>query len=358
VIINSTNIGRNLSGIGRYSLSLSLHFLKEWDHPFQLVINREALVHFEDAESRDKIKVVKGSLSPDFGLRGHLKRLLWTNRLGLNNPKEFIFNTSQLEGGFFHRRQILTVHDLIPLIFPEYHKRQYYYFKYMLPIALKNALRILTGSCHTKSLITDRYGIPEEKIRVIPYGINPKLFHHGSGVKRDYILYVGRVSPTKNINSLIKAFELLIDRYKLKVGLKITGRFTEYHFNMDEKLRENVEFLGNVSDKELPDLYRRASLLVFPSFYEGYGFPPLEAMACGCPVVVSHVASLPEVCGDAAYYVDPYSIESIAEGMYQMLTNETLRQSLINKGLERAKRLTWERSAQEHIRIFEEVLSS
>ena len=98
-------------------------------------------------------------------------------------------------------------------------------------------------------------------------------------------------------------------------------------------------------------------MFIYPSLYEGFGLPPLEAMACGCPVVVSNVASLPEVCGDAAYYVDPYSVESIAEGIIKVLTDDSLKQSLIRKGLERAKLFSWEKSAQEHIQIFEEALS-
>lgn len=99
-------------------------------------------------------------------------------------------------------------------------------------------------------------------------------------------------------------------------------------------------------------------MFVFPSLYEGFGLPPLEAMACGCPVVVSNVASLPEVCGDAAYYVDSYNVESIAEGIHKVLTDETLRKRLIEKGLERVKLFSWEKSAKEHIKIFEEILNS
>ena len=105
-------------------------------------------------------------------------------------------------------------------------------------------------------------------------------------------------------------------------------------------------------------LYRNALLLVFPSLYEGFGLPPLEAMACGCPAVVSNVASLPEVCGEAAYYVDPYDIDSIAAGIYRVAKDDQLRKDLIERGLERAKLFTWEKSAKEHIKIFEELLET
>jgi len=133
-----------------------------------------------------------------------------------------------------------------------------------------------------------------------------------------------------------------------------------------ENLEKEIKDLGNesmiiltgyVPKKHLVALYSGALVFIYPSFYEGFGLPPLEAMACGCPVVVSNVASLPGVCGEAAYYVDPDDVESIAEGMYKVLSDDSLRQSLIEKGLERAKLFSWEKSAKEHLKVFEEVLS-
>jgi glycosyltransferase involved in cell wall biosynthesis len=117
------------------------------------------------------------------------------------------------------------------------------------------------------------------------------------------------------------------------------------------KLKGTVDYLGYVNSEELAELYREASCFVYPSLYEGFGLPPLEAMACGCPVVVSNVTSLPEVCGDAAYYVDPYDVESIAEGMYKVLTDEAMRRNLIEKGLERAKLFSWEKAAKSTLRF-------
>ena len=121
---------------------------------------------------------------------------------------------------------------------------------------------------------------------------------------------------------------------------------------------QNIIFTGHISDEELITLYKNATLFVFPALYEGFGLPPLEAMACGCPVIVSNVASLPEVCGDAAYYVDPYNIESIAEGMQKVLADESLQQSMREKGLKRAKLFSWEKSAKEYVRVFEYFLKS
>jgi len=359
MIINATNIGQRLTGIGRYPLSLSLYFLDHWNYPFQLFINKRALMHFERVENKRKIKLVNGNVSPDFGFRGHLLRLLWTNKLCLQNPKELIFNTSQLEGCFLHKKQIITVHDLIPLIFPQYYKLQYCYFKYMIPMIFRNTAKIITGSHHTKQLIMKFYKIAEQKICVIPYGIDDSLLNQTpKHKKQSYILYVGRLSSTKNIAGLVRAFELLLNEYAFDVKLKLTGDEQKWSFRISDSIRDKIEFVGYPDDDQLVELYRNALVLVLPSFYEGFGLPPLEAMACGCPVVVSNVASLPEVCGDAAYYVDPYNIESITEGIHKVLTDETLRQRLIEKGLGRAKLFSWEKSAKKHIEVFDEILNS
>jgi glycosyltransferase involved in cell wall biosynthesis len=359
VIINAANIGEIFSGIGRYSLSLSSYLLEYWDYPFQLFINGKASGHFEKTSEREKakIKIVSKCVSPDFGLHGNLLRLLWTNKLCLQNQKEIIFNTSQLEASLFHNKQIMTVHDLIPLLFPHYHKKQLYYFKHVFPIVLKKSIAILTVSHHSKNLIVDFYKIPKEKVIVIYNGISELFLNcKFNPKKQNYILYVGRISPTKNIEGLVKAFEMLITAYKLDLRLKITDSQSKLNFKISMTLRDKIDFVGNIPDSDLRDLYKNASLFVFPSLYEGFGLPPLEAMACGCPVVCSNVASLPEVCGEAACYVDPVNIESIVEGMYKVLTDEDLRQNLIQKGLQRAKLFSWEKSAREHIRVFEELL--
>jgi glycosyltransferase involved in cell wall biosynthesis len=124
------------------------------------------------------------------------------------------------------------------------------------------------------------------------------------------------------------------------------------------KIGDDAKYMGYIQTKNLAYIYNLANLFIFPSLYEGFGLPPLEAMASGCPVVVSNVASLPEVCGDAAYYVNPYDVESIADGIYKVVNDKELRENLVQKGLERAKLFSWEKSAREHLKVFEEVLNS
>ena len=202
------------------------------------------------------------------------------------------------------------------------------------------------------------YKIPEQKISVIYNGINQiNLDGNLNIAKKDYILYVGRSSQMKNLGRLIKAFKIITNKYKLGLKLVLTCQKGDVPFDLIKGLEKHIEFAGYVSEDQLAKLYQEALLFAFPSLYEGFGFPPLEAMSHGCPTLVSNVASLPEVCGDAAYFVDPYDEESIADGIYQVATNSALRETLIKKGLERAKLFTWGETGKKHIQIFEEILN-
>ncbi|MEK7845866.1 MAG: glycosyltransferase family 1 protein, partial [Nitrospinota bacterium] len=164
----------------------------------------------------------------------------------------------------------------------------------------------------------------------------------------------GNQKPHKNLGAVISAFERAVKIWGFKYCLVIAGIKKGLFNGMNNK----IIYVDIDNDGDLIRLYQSADLLLSPSLYEGFGLPALEAMACGCPVVASNVASLPEVCGDAAYYVAPDNIESIAEGIYKVLTDNELRQGLVKKGFERAKLFNWEKSAKEHLKVFEDVLNS
>jgi len=244
--------------------------------------------------------------------------------------------------------------------------------------AVKKSDRIITVSDFSKSEIIKYTKTGHDKITVIHNGIDGAKFKSLSGpdlthVKEKlklpgkFILFVGNVKPHKNLKRLLKAYEKICNQgikdYHLVVAGQKEGFITADTgiFNLLENsavLRDKVSFTGPVDNDALPVLYNAASLLVLPSLYEGFGLPPLEALGCGCPVIVSNTASLPEVCGDAAYYVDPYSGESIADGIYKVLTDRALRQDLVNKGFKRAAMFNWDESAKKHLKIIQEVLNS
>lgn len=306
-----------------------------------------------------------------------LKTYLWYPYLVINLKScnlDLIHNPAQIPTIFkFKQKNVVTVHDIITLIYPEKHpfKRQLLY-KFLLPRTLKNADKIITVSEHTKNDLIKYFHISGEKIKVIHNGVSQKFKPLNdtqiSEVKNKYnldfpfILYVGTLEPRKNIPALIQAFKLL-DKQNLPHKLVIAGKkgwkYREI-FEMIEELNlsEDVVFTGYVPDNDLPALYNASDLFVYPSIYEGFGLPPLEAMACGTPVITSDTSSLPEVVGNAGITIDPKDVNLLSTMMYEVLTNDSLKQEMINKGLNRAKLFSWELCAVETLKLYEELCSN
>ncbi len=370
VIVNATNLGKFLDGIGIYTLNL----LRELSHlntsvRFVIYVNRTCEEHLEEVHfsSHCTLRWVSGHLSPDHRFKGHLLRLLYANYLALKHRGELIFATSQLEAILFKSNQIITIHDVIPLLFKKCHKKQYYYYRYILPRVLRNARGVVTPSYHTRALLIQHYSLDPGQVHAIHNGVHEKFLETVVGEQKDnerFILFTGRIVRMKNITGMLRAFALIKDIVPHKLVIVGHGRhelkkeFDAARLSNYDVDRSRVEFKGHVSFDEMVILLNRASALVFPTFYEGFGLPPLEGMACGCPVVVSDVASLPEVCGDAAVYVNPYDEQSIANGINTILNDSVLRENLISKGRERAKCFSWKESAQSHLSLFIGVLQT
>jgi len=369
IAINATFAHENPTGLGVYTYELVRELLKaECGFDFIVYTSSRELKNLYP----NRVTWVTPYTSPDFGLKGHLMRLLWQQTIlpfKLRMQKASLLYSTVPEGILsLHQKQIITVHDILPIKYPESCPRMKYYFYYSLPTLLNNSQAIICDSENTKKDIIAYYGIKDKPIYVIYAGFNRKRFYpreNGTVQKqyglKNYLLYIGDLRPYKNLERSLEAFARLnLKEFKFVIGGKKDPRFyPKVEKKMDELfLKDRVVFLDYVPEENLPHLYSEAAAFVFPSLYEGFGLPPLEAMACGCPVVVSNAASLPEICGDAAYYVDPYNVESIAEGIYRVLTDEVLRSNLIEKGLERAKLFSWEKSAKEHLKVFEEVLNS
>ena len=356
IIINATNIGRRSSGIGIYSLSIIKELAKIEENIFiEIYVNRTCKPQIDKISFPDnfRIKWVTKYVSPDYNFIGHLLRLIYSNLLSIIKRKDIFFNTSQLEVSFFNRNQVVTIHDVIPLLFPEFHKNQYFYFKWLLGIALKKARIIITPSSHTKELISKLYNIPTRKIDLIPNGIPDYFLENDEekSLKEEYIIYAGRICPMKNIKGIVEAFYEIKELTPHKLVF-IGGGREEFKKEIQagrlpKKVLDDERIIikGYVDEGEMNKLMKEAALLIFPSFYEGFGLPPLEAMACGTPVVASSSASLPEVCGNAAHYVNPYDSSDIANGIISVIKDENYSKELVGKGRERIKLFSWKTSA-------------
>ena len=174
-----------------------------------------------------------------------------------------------------------------------------------------------------------------------------------------FILFVGSIEPRKNLKNVLMGYNSLPDAFKKECKFVLAGFSGWKNAEIKDIIRregKNIVYLGYLSNLELAYLYNLASAFIYASLYEGFGIPPLEAMACGTPVIVSRNSSLPEVCADAAYYVDPLRIDSIAEGMYKIFSDSELKVSLVRRGVARAKSFSWDESALSHLSLFNEVL--
>ena len=275
-------------------------------------------------------------------------------------------------------KSVVTIHDCIHLRFPQYLPNQrlgYAYARTFLWLATHRSNRILTVSEASKRDILEYFNVPPQKIDVIYNGIderfgNPPADEDVVRVRERYqldgpfILYAGNIKPHKNLGRLIEAFHILraagpeFEPVKLVIiGDEIAKYASLRHAVHRHKLHKYVRFFGFVPARTLAILYRLADVFVFPSLYEGFGLPPLEAMASGTPVITSNVSSLPEVVGDAAILIDPLKPEAIADALRRVLSDSALREDLRRRGLERARHFSWEQSAKRVRRIYDEVLS-
>ena len=363
ILLNATCVGEKPDGIAVYCREIIQGILNGNQNRHYIVyINRKGINEMSFLTQRKNVTlyIVPGWFSPDYGFIGILMRLCFSQFLALRYPRTLIFNPSQLEACFYNKNQVLMVHDLIPMLFHNdpllRHAKQYYFFKYILGTAIRNAGAVISPSFHTLEMINKRFCPNPGKLFTIHNGIKTPETKPINDTKRkgNFILYLGRLSPAKNLAGLINAYRKIADQIPQKLVIAGGGDIESLKKG-DPGGPGTVEFMGYISDEEVDRLLSTAALFVFPSFYEGFGFPPLEAMVRGCPVVVSNVASLPEICGEAALYVNPRSVDSIAAAMFKVISDESLRKSLIQYGYERANQFTWEKSAKKHLKVFDFV---
>jgi len=265
---------------------------------------------------------------------------------------------------------VVKVHDVAALKSDAYFETvNKIAYKQMLLYAVKRATRVIAISQWTKTELINHTGIDPDKIEVIYRTHNSDMYWPRKdekqicavgqkyGIEGGYILYLGTLEPRKNLARLIKAFDILRKKHGLPHKLVIAGAqgwlYSDIYATINQlRLNDDVIFTGYVPEDLLPVLLSAADVLAYPSLYEGFGLPPLQAMACGTPVVSSNVTSIPEVVGDAAVFVDPYNIDEIALALLSVLQDIKLRDELSIKGIKRAKLFSMEKEATQHLELF------
>jgi len=264
------------------------------------------------------------------------------------------------------KRSVVTIHDCIHLLFPQYlpNRAAYQYARLMMGSAIRRSDLVLTVSEASRRDILRFYPKADpDRLQVIPNAIDEAILEDPGEeemervqeryqIRGRFVLYAGNIKPHKNLERLVAAFGMLKQRpghedVKLLIIGDEVNRYGSLRRSVEAAgVRQDVRFFGFVPSRTLSALYRLASVFAFPSLYEGFGLPPLEAMACGTPVVTSRISSLPEVVGDAALLVDPYSTEDIAHGLERVLGDEGLRGELSTRGRARVKQFSWKRSVE------------
>lgn len=271
---------------------------------------------------------------------------------------------------------VVTIHDMAYLLYPEKFVSAYRnYLKFWIPICTLSVDKIITDSQCSKKDIVRLLKIPENKVEVVYLGKSKEFMpikdisiinelKEKYKLYNDFILYVGTIEPRKNISGLIRAYRTLKDlypdfAYKLVIGGEKGWLYSDI-FNLVKKLSllNDVIFLGFIPNNELPVLYNAAKVFVYPSLYEGFGLPVLEAMACGTPVVTSNTSSLPEIVGDAGILVDPLDDKALAQAINRILIDSEFRNNLISKGKERAKLFSWEKTAERTMEVYKKILKT
>jgi glycosyltransferase involved in cell wall biosynthesis len=354
-------------GIGTYIRNL-LRQLARLDRDTEFVVfcrpeDREALT----ALGENFRPVAEHAANYSIGEQFSIPLAVWRERVTLFHAPHYVLPA------LVRCRSVVTIHDCIHLMFPQYlpSRLALQYARTSIALATSRATRVMTVSESSKRDILRFFEAPAEKIDVIynaydeRFTVEPReedvvRVRERYQLHDEFVLYAGNVKPHKNLERLIDAFDLVrkrgLDHLKLVIIGDDISKYTALRRAVHQhQLHKFVRFLGYLPEETLAVMYRLAGVFVFPSLYEGFGLPPLEAMASGTPVVTSNVSSLPEVAGDAAVLVDPYDAHAIAEGIHRVLTDETLRRDLRKKGVARAGMFSWETSVRRVHKIYMQV---
>ena len=366
LLIDTVSLLSPLTGIGRYAYSISreLKEISDFDIDFFYGYYSKELI---SPYSHKGIKSIKSFINNFPKLKSLTRDIIGISAQIFAKEYNLYWQPNFIPHRMVKAERIVTsVHDFSFLKYRAYHPKET--LRYFDNNFFQNIYRsnyIITGSHYTKREILERLNFREENIRVIYHGIdhnNFKIYRDLNlelDIPKKFILSVGTVEPRKNLLRLLKAYSLLDSSLKEEYNLLLVG-FKGWEnieiIKIIDRNRDYIKYLGFLTDIDLAKVYNLATCFIYPSIYEGFGIPPLEAMACGTPVILSNSSSLPEVGADAVLYCNPDSVEDIKSKIEQLLVDKKLQQELIKKGLERAKLFSWQKSAKEHLKLFREVI--
>jgi glycosyltransferase involved in cell wall biosynthesis len=340
MIVNARFLTQPITGVQRYAVEMS-RGLKKLDPSIRFVAPHD-VIHHDIARELDVVTVGRA--------RGHVWEQLELPRYLRENGSPLLISLATT-APVRYRRKVVTVHDLAFKRFPDAVSWKFrLYYGLLIPRVLRSSLHVTTVSQYSKQDICSEYAIPESDVSVI-YNASSFAASSASTVKKQkLVIAVGSIQPYKNIDTLVTAFARFKETSEPDYVLKLVGGadsrvFSGTRLSQAMAGRSDVQFTGYLSDAELLALYESATCFVFPSLFEGFGIPPLEAMACGCPVIASTAASIPEVCADAALYCDPRNPDEMAARIVQLTQDPALQARLIAKGFQNIRRFSWDESS-------------
>ncbi|BEN34261.1 TPA: glycosyltransferase family 4 protein [Serratia marcescens] len=351
LFVNSRFLTQELTGVQRFAEQISLALKDIRD---DVVFLSPPGVLRKDVAAKLQVREIGRK-------NGHYWEQIELPRFLKNNGSSLLLNLGST-APVFYKNQIVTHHDVTYKRYPKsFSKKFRAFYGVMIPAMLKSSKRLLTVSEFSKGEINEVYGYPKDRISIIYNAVSDEFKRKKhTELNKTYLLAVSSPNFHKNFHGMLKAFELLGDKYN--ISLKIIGKtassFAEQDFSALIKGTDKIEFMGRVDDDEMIFLYQNALAFVFPSFYEGFGIPPLEAQACGCPVISSNAASMPEVLRDSALYFSPENIPEMTSAMERIISDENIRAELINKGDSNVKRFSWLDSAIKINKIADELLKN
>lgn len=315
------------------------------------------------------VKVVASKLREGESFRNHLWEQFTLPRLAKQHNVDILHSPANMAPLFYKGKSVVHIHDLCFVVNPQWYSFSFHtLYNFVIPRLARRATRVITNSNNSRNDLLQFCDVKAQQVSLIYWAVDDIFMHERhktpatvqfDGPSDDYILYVGSLEPRKNIRTLIEAFEFMRNNNPdMRTKLILIGGesplFGDARLNV-KRHKHDIIFKGFVRDELLRDYYRRARLVVYPSLYEGFGLPPLEAMASGTPVVTTNTSSIPEVVGDAALMVSPLDVEQLAATMQRVLQDRELSADMVRKGYSQVRKFNWYRVARNTLTVYYEV---